>query len=65
MNNAFPLRVLAPFSHYYALFSSMHFGTYVIVCLVFYVSLENFKFTHKETSPLHGASVYNVISEDP
>ena len=49
-----------PFSHhmYYAFFSSTHFGTNVWFFFFF-------KFTHMETSPLHGASVYNVISQDP
>ena len=52
--NAFPLRVITLFSHYYAVFSSTHFGSN------FFVSLETLG-----DVPLHGASVYNVISEDP
>ena len=112
---AFPLRVITLFSHYYAVFSSTHFGSnffvsletlgdvplhgasvynviseepwhshqcwtpfsHHVLCIFFlyafwywclfgfFSPLRIYKFTHMETSPLHGASVYNVISQDP
>ena len=42
----------------------MHFFPLRILVLMF-VFFFFFKFTHMETSSLHGTSVYNVVSQDP